>query len=149
MKSYPLQCVSVQMLYLWLFYGWLAIVSRHFFSEHGYIWSIVTGYFINKPAPVDQKVDSAIHWINLYPVDKVIVFANKHPLDNDFPVETAIQPLNDRGLQLLKTPSKEPRLWASSSTLPRKRTWSGGRRKKMEIEVQMKIKCWNSPWTDC
>ena len=84
MKSYPLQCVSVQMLYLWLFYGWLAIVSRHFFSEHGYIWSIVTGYFINKPAPVDQKVDSAIHWINLYPVDKVIVFANKHPLDNDF-----------------------------------------------------------------
>ena len=69
----------------------------------------------------------SIHWITI------------------FPVETAIQPLNDRGLQLLKTPSKEPRLWASSSTLPRKRTWSGGRRKKMEIEVQMKIKCWNSP----
>lgn len=84
MKSYPLQCVSVQMLYLWLFYGWLAIVSRRFFSEHGYIWSIVTGYFINKPAPVDQKVDSAIHWINLYPVDKVIGFSNKYPLDGDF-----------------------------------------------------------------
>ena len=59
-------------------------VGSYRFLTHGYIWSIVTGYFINKPAPVDQKVDSAIHWINLYPVDKVIGFSNKYPLDGDF-----------------------------------------------------------------
>ena len=31
--------------------------------------------------PVVQKVDSAIHWINLYPVYSAIVFLNTYPLD--------------------------------------------------------------------
>ena len=30
-----------------------------------------------------QKVDTVIHWINLYPVDNVIGFPNTYPLDTD------------------------------------------------------------------
>ena len=32
-------------------------------------------------APVVQRVDSAIHWINVYPLDKAIDFANAWLLD--------------------------------------------------------------------
>ena len=34
-------------------------------------------------APVVQKLDSAIHRINLYPVDNAIDFQNTYPLDSD------------------------------------------------------------------
>ena len=34
-------------------------------------------------APVVQKVDSAIRWINLYPVDSAVGFQNAYPLDSD------------------------------------------------------------------
>ena len=34
-------------------------------------------------APVVQKVDSAIHWINYYPVDSAISFHITYPLDSD------------------------------------------------------------------
>ena len=36
-------------------------------------------------APVVQKVDSANHWINLYPLDSAIFigFPNTYPLDSD------------------------------------------------------------------
>ena len=37
-------------------------------------------------APVVQKVDSAIHWINLYPLNNAIGFPISYPLDNDFSV---------------------------------------------------------------
>ena len=33
--------------------------------------------------PVVQKLDSAIHWINLYPEDNAIDFPNTYPLDSD------------------------------------------------------------------
>ena len=33
--------------------------------------------------PVVQKVDSAIHRINHYPVDSTVGFANAYPLDSD------------------------------------------------------------------
>ena len=33
--------------------------------------------------PVVQKVDSAIPWINHYPVDSTISFRNTYPLDSD------------------------------------------------------------------
>ena len=33
--------------------------------------------------PVDQRVYNAIHWINHYPVDRVVCFINTHPLDSD------------------------------------------------------------------
>ena len=34
-------------------------------------------------APVAQKVDSDIRWINLYPVDSANGFPNTYPLDSD------------------------------------------------------------------
>ena len=34
-------------------------------------------------APVVQKVDRAIRWINLYPVDNIIGFPNIYQLDSD------------------------------------------------------------------
>ena len=34
-------------------------------------------------APVVQKLDSAIHRVNLYPVDNAIGFPNTYPLDSD------------------------------------------------------------------
>ena len=34
-------------------------------------------------APVVQKLDSAIHRINLYPLDSAIGFPNIYPLDSD------------------------------------------------------------------
>ena len=33
-------------------------------------------------APVDQKVDSTIHWINLYPVENAVGFPNTYPLES-------------------------------------------------------------------
>ena len=39
--------------------------------------------FVLDLAPVVQKVDTAIHWINLYPVDSTIGFPNTYPLDSD------------------------------------------------------------------
>jgi len=37
----------------------------------------------NDLAPVVQKVDNAIHRINLYPLDSAIGFPNTYPLDSD------------------------------------------------------------------
>ena len=34
-------------------------------------------------APVVRKVDSAIHWINYYPLDSAIGCRNTYPLDSD------------------------------------------------------------------
>ena len=43
-------------------------------------------------APVVQKVDNAIHRINLFPVHSAIGFPNTYPLDSDiYPVDSAIQ----------------------------------------------------------
>ena len=44
---------------------------------------ILLNLFRNFLASVVQKVDNAIHWINLYPLDSAIRFPNTHPLDND------------------------------------------------------------------
>ena len=33
--------------------------------------------------PVVQTSDSAVHWINHYPVDSAIGFRNTYPLDSD------------------------------------------------------------------
>ena len=38
---------------------------------------------IIRQAPVVEKMDSAIHRINLYPVDRAIGFPNTYPLDRD------------------------------------------------------------------
>ena len=45
-------------------------------------------------------VDSAIHWINLYPVDSANSIPNTYPLDRDFyPMDSTIQLLNNPGLE--------------------------------------------------
>ena len=48
---------------------------------YGLVWKI-TGW-CKKLAPVVRKVDSAIHWINHYPLDNSIGFASVYPLEND------------------------------------------------------------------
>ena len=37
----------------------------------------------NNLAPVVQRLDSAIHWINHYPADSMVGFVNTYPLDSD------------------------------------------------------------------
>ena len=44
---------------------------------------IIMVTFIHQ-APVVQKLDSAIHRINLYPLDNAISFRNTYPLGSDF-----------------------------------------------------------------
>ena len=52
-----------------------------FMGRHTYLPS---GYIKRNQAPVVQKVDSAIHQINLYPVDSAIIgFPNTYPPDDD------------------------------------------------------------------
>ena len=34
-------------------------------------------------APVVRKMDSAIHWVNYYPLDSAIGCRNTYPLDSD------------------------------------------------------------------
>ena len=43
-------------------------------------------YTRNDLAPVVQKLDSAIHWINHYALDSAIGFPNTYPLDRDLSV---------------------------------------------------------------
>ena len=40
-------------------------------------------FFTEDQAPVVQTLDSAIHWINHYPLDNSIGFASFYPLDSD------------------------------------------------------------------
>ena len=41
-------------------------------------------------APVVQKLDEDIHWMNLFPLDNAIGFCNTYLLDSDFLVESSI-----------------------------------------------------------
>ena len=52
-------------------------------------------------APVVHTLDSAIHRIKIYPLDRTIGFPSTYPLDSDFPLDSAIQRLNNRGLIIL------------------------------------------------
>ena len=47
------------------------------FSKLSVSWALIL------QDPVVQKVDSAIRWINLYPVDNAIGFPNTYPQDSD------------------------------------------------------------------
>ena len=55
-------------------------------------------------APVVQTTDSAIHRINHYPADRVMDFRNTYPLIVIYPVDSAIQRLNNRGQDWGKSP---------------------------------------------
>ena len=48
--------------------------------------------YLNVRAPVVQKVDNAIHRINLYSVDSAIGFPNTYPLI--YPVDSTIHSIN-------------------------------------------------------
>ena len=50
-------------------------------------------------APVVQKVDNAIHRINLYPVDSAILLVSLMPIHwiVIYPIDSTIQCLNNRG----------------------------------------------------
>ena len=39
--------------------------------------------FIILQAPVVQRLDNAIHWINHYPADGIVCFVNTYPLDSN------------------------------------------------------------------
>ena len=42
-----------------------------------------TAFVLVAQAPVVQRLDNAIHWINHYPADSVVCFVNTYPLDSD------------------------------------------------------------------
>ena len=48
-------------------------------------WRVTLGFFgwVVQLASVVQKVDNAIHQINLYPLDSAIGVPNPYPLDSD------------------------------------------------------------------
>ena len=53
-------------------------------EENGYFSRATRGASNpNFQVPVVQKLDSAIHRINLYPVDSAIGFPSTYPLDSD------------------------------------------------------------------
>ena len=49
-------------------------------------------------ALVVQRLDNAIHRINHYPVDSVVCFVNAYRWIVIYPMDSVIQPLNNRGL---------------------------------------------------
>ena len=64
-----------------------------------------------------QKVDSAIHWLNHYPLDSTISFPNTYSMDSDlstlYPMDSAIHLLNNRGL--VETPGGPPHVESNNS----------------------------------
>ena len=60
------------------------------------------GLVVRALAPVVQKINSAIHRINLYPGDNVIGFSNTYP------VNSAIQLLNNRALDSVSSVTPMP-----------------------------------------
>ena len=51
---------------------------------------------IDLVAPVVRRVESAIHWINLYPLNNSIGFASVYALDRIYPVDSIIHLLNNQ-----------------------------------------------------
>ena len=48
------------------------------------VFSMYIGYSVHL-GPVVRKVNNAVHWINLYPVDRVIGFPNVYLEDGNLP----------------------------------------------------------------
>ena len=55
-------------------------------------------------APVVQKLDSAIHWINHYPVDKYLGNRLRCPLDGDLSIGQCLPPFELLGPGFSKCP---------------------------------------------
>ena len=59
---------SLKTMWLFHFYFWILLFLSKIFLSHN-------------QAPVVQKVDNTIHWVNLYSVDNAIGFPNTYSLD--------------------------------------------------------------------
>jgi len=74
---------SAPVVYLWVIVPHPDLVTAGTRTNHSLISFLQKHLpFVNQ-APVVQKVDSAIHWINLYPADNAIGFPITYPLDSD------------------------------------------------------------------
>ena len=78
----------------YLLYCKLLAKTKQNNNKHSYMLKVLWVWFGVEPftasssfdkdqAPVVQKVDSAIHWINHYPMDNAVSFCNTYPLDSD------------------------------------------------------------------
>ena len=56
--------------------------NLNFFQISSTYTEIIRHLFIFQ-APIVQKVDNAIHWINNYPGDRIVYFVNTYPLDSN------------------------------------------------------------------
>ena len=86
--------------------SWLLASSRprgyykqvfHFSPSSIISLHIVETYPTTHLAPVFRRLDRAIHWINLYPVDNAIRFAITYPLDSDLSVGQCYSPFIQLG----------------------------------------------------
>ena len=78
-------------------------------------------FFIHLP-PVIQTLDSAIHWINHYPLDNSIGFASVYPLDSDLSGGQRYPSFEQLGPDLVNTKTTIPlrvgeEWWICTSTL--------------------------------
>ena len=72
-----LSCVKVQS------YQAGAFSSRIILPFRRNLLLVQDGRHLSPKAPVVQKVDSAIHWINYYPVDNATGFCSMYPLESN------------------------------------------------------------------
>ena len=73
LQKWPLNCSE----HIW------RLVERQLIIDVYVVYQDASLYVGLKPAPIVQKVDKAIHRINLYPVDNAFGFLNTYPLDSD------------------------------------------------------------------
>ena len=73
---------------------WRSVVL--WFSIWFYIAS-TTAKYSDHQAPVVQTLDSAVHWINRYPLDNSIGFARVYPRDSDLSGRQRYPPFEQLG----------------------------------------------------
>ena len=67
-------------------HGFVKIHTEENFTQRQRCWSDNLNFIWYSDiflAPVVQRVDSAIQWINYYPLDNAINFDSTYPLDSD------------------------------------------------------------------
>ena len=100
--SFVLYIISLVWFLAYLIYRCCQLIVQH---SQTFIWLIVNKFkILHLDIPLAQVVrkmamDNAIHRINHYPVDSVVCFVNNYPLHAIYPVDSVIQPLNNRGLK--------------------------------------------------
>ncbi|CAH3025888.1 unnamed protein product [Porites evermanni] len=79
-----LHCILVSVVLLFFFFGFIAL-TRFLSREINASYSLPAFVFDNvaRLAPIVQKVDHTIHWLNLCLMDGAIGFPNTYPLERD------------------------------------------------------------------